>query len=197
MKQKPPSMSRIVEAAREEIFTSGVIGLRMSVVAAAAGTSIPLIYKYFGDRDGLVCEVFESIYSEYMREDILNAKKWLEINGGKDLIGPEMLALFPNPFSEHLRERRIWITRIIAATFELPDLRLKVEKIQEEADQEFDEIVATVHSLIKNRDHFPASVIRSMFRGLSFGHIFTELNYGHKPKDDDWEDLINFLLLTT
>lgn len=191
------SRNRIIESARQEILTSGVIGLRVSAVAVAARTSIPLIYKYFGDRDGLVSEVFGNIYSEYTREDILNAKKWLEINDGKELTGPEIVDLFPNPFSAHLRERRIWIVRIIAASFELPELRLKIEKIQEQADREFDEVVAEVHFLISSRSHFTPAVIRSMFRGLSFGHIFTELNYGNKPEDDDWKDLINFLLSTT
>lgn len=193
----PSSYNRIIEAARQEISTSGVIGLRVSAVAAAAGTSMPLIYKYFGDRDGLVTEVLGGIYSEFTGEDTLAAKKWLLNNDGAALVGPELVDLFPNPFNEHVRERRIWIARIISASFEIPKLRLKLEEIHLRIDREFDEVIAEVHSLIGGRKHFSPQVIRGIFRGLSFGHIFTEFNFSHKPSDEEWRELIVLLLSTT
>ena len=193
----PPSYNRIIEAARQEILTSGVIGLRVSAVAAAAGTSMPLIYKYFGDRDGLVNEVLGQIYFDFNEEDIANAKKWLMNNSGRELTGPELADLFPNPFNEHVRERRIWIARIISASFEIPKLRLKLEEIHLKIDREFDEVIAEVHSLIGSRKHFSPQVIRGVFRGLSFGHIFTEFNFNHKPSDEEWRELIVLLLSTT
>ena len=72
----PPSYNRIIEAARQEILTSGVIGLRVSAVAAAAGTSMPLIYKYFGDRDGLVNEVLGQIYFDFNEEALLQVRRF-------------------------------------------------------------------------------------------------------------------------
>ena len=195
--ESPPSYSRILESARQEILASGIIGLRISAVATSAGTSISLIYKYFGDRDGLLTEVLGQIYFDFTDEDIALAKKWLINNSGRELMGPELADLFPNPFNEHVRQRRIWIARIIAASLELPKLRLKLEEIHLKIDQEFDEVVAEVHSLIGGRKHFSPQVMRSVFRGLSFGHIFTEFNYSHKPSDGEWRELIVLLLSTT
>jgi len=191
------SYNRILESAHKEILANGVGGLRVSAVATSAGTSIPLIYKYFGDRDGLVTEVLGQIYSDFTGEDINYAKKWLENNSGKALTGPELVDLFPNPFSDHVRQRRIWITRIIAAALDLPKLRLKLEEIHLVNDREFDEVVVEVHSLISGRKHFSPQVMRSVFRGLTFGHIFTEFNFSHKPSDQEWRELIVFLLSTT
>ena len=195
--ESPASYSRILESARQEILESGIIGLRVSAVATSAGTSIPLIYKYFGDRDGLLTEVLGQIYFDFTEEDIANAKKWLINNSGRELMGPELADLFPNPFNDHIRQRRIWIARIIAASLELPKLRLKLEEIHLKIDQEFDEVVAEVHSLIGGRKHFSPQVMRGIFRGLSFGHIFTEFNYSHKPSDEEWRELIVLLLSAT
>jgi AcrR family transcriptional regulator len=193
----PASYSRILESARQEILESGIIGLRVSAVATSAGTSIPLIYKYFGDRDGLLTEVLGQIYFDFNEEDIANAKKWLINNSGRELTGPELADLFPNPFNDHIRQRRIWIVRIIAASLELPKLRLKLEEVHLKIDQEFDEVVAEVHSLIGGRKHFSPQAMRGIFRGLSFGHIFTEFNYSNKPSDEEWRELIVLMLSAT
>ena len=193
----PASYSRILESARQEILESGIIGLRVSAVATSAGTSIPLIYKYFGDRDGLLTEVLGQIYFDFNEEDIANAKKWLINNSGRELTGPELADLFPNPFNDHIRQRRIWIVRIIAASLELPKLRLKLEEVHLKIDQEFDEVVAEVHSLIGGRKHFSPQAMRGIFRGLSFGHIFTEFNYSNKPSDEEWRELIVLMLSVT
>lgn len=195
--EPPASYGRILDSARQEILASGVVGLRVSAVAKSAKTSIPLIYKYFGDRDGLLTEVLGQIYSEFAAEDIVNSKIWLANNAGKLLRGPEIIDLFSNPFEGHIRERRIWILRIIAASLDLPKLRHKLEEIHEKVDREFDEVIAEIHSLIEDRKHFSPQVLRSVFRGLFFGHIFTEFNYDNRPTDHEWRELIIFLLKNT
>lgn len=109
----------------------------------------------------------------------------------------EIVDLFPNPFGEHIRERRLWIARIVAASLDLPKLRNKLEEIHEEVDREFDEVIVEIHSLIEDRKHLSPQVLRSVFRGLSFGHIFTEFNYDNRPTDHEWRELIIFLLKNT
>ena len=195
--ESPTSHGRILESARQEILASGVIGLRVSAVAKSAKTSIPLIYKYFGDRDGLLAEVLGQIYEEFTTEDITNSKLWLVKNAGKSLSGPEIVDLFPNPFGEHIRQRRLWVARILAASLDLPKLHHKLEEIHEKIDREFDEVIAEVHSLIEDRKHFSPQVMRSVLRGLSFGHIFTEFNYDNRPTDQEWREFIIFLLKNT
>lgn len=193
----PPSYQRILQSAREEILEKGIIGVRVSAVAKSAETSIPLIFKYFVDREGLLTEVLGQLYSEFLSEDIAYAKEWLVKNNGKAMKGPELIALFPYPFDKHVRERRIWIVRIVAASLEMEQLRLKLNKVQSRADREFDEIIAEVHSLICDRDHFSPKVMRVVFRNISFGHIFSEFNYSKKVNKKEWQDFLIFLLSTT
>ena len=193
----PPSYQRILHSAREEIFANGIIGMRVSAVTKSAQTSIPLISKYFVDREGLLTEVLGQLYSEFVGEDIDQAKKWLVKNNGKALKGPEIIGLFPYPFGKHIRERRIWIARIVVASLEMDKLNIKLSEIQSQADRDFDAVISEVHSLICDRDHFSPKVMRAVFRSLSFGQIFSEFNYDQKFNKKEWQEFITLLLLTT
>ncbi|MGA0131874.1 MAG: TetR/AcrR family transcriptional regulator, partial [Ilumatobacteraceae bacterium] len=55
------SVHRIRRSALAEIRKTGIIGLRLADVAAGADVSVPLIYKYFGDRDGLIGDVLDDV----------------------------------------------------------------------------------------------------------------------------------------
>lgn len=193
----PPSYERILQSAREEIIANGIIGMRISAVAKSAQTSIPLISKYFVDREGLLTEVLGQLYSEFVGEDIDQAKKWLAKNNGKALKGPEIIGLFPYPYGKHIRERRIWIIRIVVASLEMEQLNIKLNEIQSQADREFDAVIAEVNLLITDREHFSPKVMRTVLRGLSFGHIFCEFNYNQKVSKKEWEDFMVLLLSTT
>ena len=58
-KQRTPELrDRVVRAAVELLATDGVAGFTTRRVADAAGTSIPAVYELFGDRAGLVREVY-------------------------------------------------------------------------------------------------------------------------------------------
>jgi len=59
---KLTSRQRIIQAAQQELLHSGTSGLRMEVVAQKAEVSVPLIYKYYGNRDGLLTEVLSQLY---------------------------------------------------------------------------------------------------------------------------------------
>ena len=52
----PSSRERIISAARAEVEGKGILGLRVQDVAQQAKVSVPLIYKYYVDRDGLLAE---------------------------------------------------------------------------------------------------------------------------------------------
>ena len=56
--------ARILAAAREEVVSRGILGMRVANVAARADSSITSIYRYFGSRDGLLAEVLLGLYEE-------------------------------------------------------------------------------------------------------------------------------------
>ena len=54
----------IIESARREIELKGILGLRVAEVAAGANYSLTQVYRYFGDRDGLLARVLGDLYDE-------------------------------------------------------------------------------------------------------------------------------------
>lgn len=56
--------AQLVETARRLLEEQGVDTMSVEAVADAAGVSRSLVYAYFGDRDGLVAEVYLRVLSE-------------------------------------------------------------------------------------------------------------------------------------
>jgi AcrR family transcriptional regulator len=66
-----PAAERILEAAKNEIDAHGVLGFRVLEVSEKAKAAVPLIYRHFGGRNGLVAadlaDQFESIMTDEIR----------------------------------------------------------------------------------------------------------------------------------
>jgi len=58
------SRQLIVASTREELRKNGILGLRVADVAEGAHCSITQIYRFFGDRDGLLAQVLGDMYDE-------------------------------------------------------------------------------------------------------------------------------------
>ena len=61
---KSESRQLIIESAREELKRNGILGLRVASVAEGAHCSITQIYRFFGDRDGLLAQVLGDMYDD-------------------------------------------------------------------------------------------------------------------------------------
>jgi AcrR family transcriptional regulator len=56
----------ILRSARQEVEKNGILGLRVAEVAGNANYSVSVIYRYFGDRDGLLAQVLGDLYEEIL-----------------------------------------------------------------------------------------------------------------------------------
>lgn len=57
--------AQIVDAAHQLLTETGLAGFRIAAVADIAGVSVPLIYKYFENRNGLLGQVLGEEYDRY------------------------------------------------------------------------------------------------------------------------------------
>ncbi|MDQ0503350.1 TetR/AcrR family transcriptional regulator [Xanthobacter agilis] len=55
--------ARILDAARAAFAHAGFAGARVDAIARAAGTNVQMIYRYFGDKEGLYRAVLEATYA--------------------------------------------------------------------------------------------------------------------------------------
>jgi len=122
------SRDRIRTAAVEQLKLNGLIGMRMFDVAAAADVSVPLIYKLFRDRNGLLTDVLSELYASYVKEDIASIRNLISLTSGP--ISTKVIANNIVPISQPRRHERRWIrVQIVAASVEIKELheRLRIE----------------------------------------------------------------------
>ncbi|EYC52502.1 transcriptional regulator [Hylemonella gracilis str. Niagara R] len=62
--------ARLLEAAVEEFASHGYSGARTDRIVQAAGTSIRMLYHYFGDKDGLYLEVLDTVMAELRQAEL-------------------------------------------------------------------------------------------------------------------------------
>ena len=167
--------------------------MRVARVAKSAKVSIPLIYKYFGDRDGLLVETLGEQYRANATADIVAAQAWLKSHPNIKLTPNDVTQLFPSPSDRRVRVRRIETLRIIVAGLEIPQLKKKLVRVHREIDRQFDDIIVEVQSRLAGA-HQPVNVMRTAIRGLTISHVFGEFNPGGVPSDDEWKNFIEILV---
>lgn len=134
------SRQRVLDSAREEIRKNGILGLRVADVASNAFFAVSVIYRHFGDRDGLLAAVLGDIYEELMteRRQILSTR--LPAEG--PLTMSQIVRLAPSP-SEVLKSNEVRLRlQILAVAATNPALE---ERLSQIAQRE----IAEMHGIIE------------------------------------------------
>jgi AcrR family transcriptional regulator len=124
---KLTSRQRIVQAAQQELLDSGILGLRMEVVAEKAEVSVPLIYKYYGNRDGLLTEVLSRLYDGDSYQKLsAYADVFVEMQNPS----PDDIAILFATVQQEFRMPGRWQRlQILAASVEIPELQTRIAEI--------------------------------------------------------------------
>ena len=127
------SRERIKLAARQELSDSGILGLRMDVVAEKAQVSVPLIYKYYKNREGLLTEVLSELYDGDSYEKLAAYAEVFEQMESPTIDDIAILfATVQQGFRSLDRWRRL---QILAASAEIPELRTRLAAIHLDQQQ--------------------------------------------------------------
>ena len=126
-KSKTSSDQLILKSARAELAKSGILGLRVAEVARGAHCSITNIYRYFGDRDGLLARVLGDMYEEFTEAAITSYLGLFE--GRNDVTVEELARAIVLPRSEAAIKMQEFRLQILAASTENPALRARLEDI--------------------------------------------------------------------
>ena len=127
------SRERIKLAARRELTDSGILGLRMEVVAEKAKVSVPLIYKYYKNREGLLTEVLSELYDGDSYEKLAAYVEVFEQMESPTIDDIAVLfATVQQGFRSLDRWRRL---QILAASAEIPELRERLAAIHLDQQQ--------------------------------------------------------------
>lgn len=131
--KRPENTSRgdsrqlIVASTREELKKNGILGLRVADVAEGAHCSITQIYRFFGDRDGLLAQVLGDMYDEIVSgafDAYMEKIRQMETLTVDDLV--KFLPLPSQPQSMQNQELRM---QILATSVNNAQLRQRIEAI--------------------------------------------------------------------
>jgi AcrR family transcriptional regulator len=186
------SIQRIRDSALAEIRKTGILGLRVADVASGADVSVPLIYKYFDDRDGLLAEVLGEVIERHFEEELTAIRKLLEVISAGTAM-PDVLKLMPQPDDKWRRERRWLRLEAKAAAQEIPALRKRISVAMANVEQATTLLIEKARSISGNQSKVPARTIAWMIIALSDG--FTNNDLSKDPiSDEQYEPLIRDLL---
>lgn len=130
-------IDRILASARRNIEEHGILGLRVADVAEQAFSSVTQIYRYFGNRDGLLARVLGDIYEEYLDSGL----EWVMENlSQQDPLTVEgIVASLPSPTDPRIRRNQEVRLQILAAAVNNEPLRERLEEITVRHHDEWNE----------------------------------------------------------
>ena len=184
----PTTRENILASARAEIDRCGIIGLRLSAVAEKAHVSVPLLYKYFEDRDGLLAVVLGDWYEGFVFQYRSMIDNW--IDSAEQISLEQFAQLSPKPGAGAMQKDREFRLKVLATALENPQLRLRVSKITNEAHNWGEQTMDRAIPKLPEPDrHFD----RRLFSWLLFNtmYVFHDM-LDSKPIED--EEYISFLV---
>ena len=127
----PATRDLILASARADIDQHGIIGLRLSAVAEKAHVSVPLLYKYFEDRDGLLAVVLGDWYEEFVFQYRSMIDHW--IDNAEQISLEQFAQLSPKPGAGAMQKDREFRLKVLATALENPQLHQRIRHLTNEA----------------------------------------------------------------
>lgn len=177
------SRERIVAAARSQVETKGILGLRVQDVAASANVSVPLIYKYFEDRDGLLAEVLGRLFEEVVLDNVDAAEQQFSA-----LVSPtleDFIKVVALPQQEWRRNTRWMRVQILAASMEIPALRERLAVVQVHITDRIADFLAHVQMRTTGEVRVPPKALALWLQGNGFGLVLNDLMEDDGAVNDD------------
>ena len=184
---------RIVQCALAEIEKNGIVGLRVADVAMGADVSVPLIYKYFRDRDGLLAEVLSSTIASNFLGDINTIHDF--VNNTEQRVTARQLAdMMPMPNDPRRQRNRKLRAMAIAASYDIPKLAEAMDQRQRDITTATAELVDSVRKRTKCTSPLSLDVVVLILQALGLGVIVSDVAPSTRPSDEDYKDyLVDFI----
>lgn len=183
-------VDRIIASARKNIEERGILGLRVADVAEQAYSSITQIYRYFGNRDGLLARVLGDIYEEYLNSGL----EWVMENLARhDVLTVEtIVGSLPSPTDPSLVRNQAVRLQILAAAVNNEPLRARLEEITVRHLENWNEAIDYVLSRMAPGTTFDRRVFM-IGLSMQMGYYRTLMGEKGFSEDDYREYLIDKL----
>jgi AcrR family transcriptional regulator len=170
-----PTALKLIDVTVEMIDAHGEVAVRVQEVVAAAGVQIPVLYRHFGNREGLI----QAAHVRRLQDDLAMLVGIGRESANAVKSSDEFVAIFGlvldavfDPERSTVRYRRL---NILGSTYGRPDLRRAVVELQREAT---DQLVALLepaqgHGWISDSVNLRAYVLWLV--GMAMGEALVEI----------------------
>jgi AcrR family transcriptional regulator len=187
------SRERIVAAATQEITRKGPLGLRIQDVASGAGVSVPLIYKYFTDRDGLLVATLGTMLEQRVNGFISQVEQFMAST--PDLTLEDMVDVMSTQAAAASKEIRWLRLRALAAASEIPALRERLRTGQLAIDRRAEEFAENVRRRLGLSGTMTSRQLAFLMQAVSFSRVLDDLHDGEDAlTEEDHRALVRALL---
>jgi AcrR family transcriptional regulator len=183
------SRERIAQCALELIERDGIVGLRIADVATASDVSIPLIYKYFCDRDGLLAEVLSTKVTANFLADIERAKE-LVASTPAPLSARDIVDMMPMPNDPQRKRNRRLRIMAIAASYDIPTLARALAAGQQLIERATFELVESIRARTGCTSPITTGTIVLVVQALGLGIAVADLSDATAPSDAEYKMLL-------
>jgi AcrR family transcriptional regulator len=156
------------------------------------------MYKYFGDRDGLLAEVLGDMFEEFVLESIVSAEEYFHSLSNPTV--EDLLALITLPQQDFRRPRRWFRVQILAASMEIPALRQRLRIVQTAIQERMTTFMDEVQTKLANGQH-PVSpaALALMIQTYSHGFALNDLleEEGAGVSSDEFAHLMRIMFSAT
>ena len=184
----PATRELILKSATAEIDAYGIIGLRLASVAEKARVSVPLIYKYFDDRDGLLAVVLGDWYEKFVFRYRTMVDTW--IDAATTITLEEFAQLSPKPQAGAMQKDREFRLQVLATALENPQLHHRIKGLTIDAHAWGN---ATMDRAIPKLPESDRHFDRRFFSLLLFNTMYVFYDLLDTERIDD-EQYISFLV---
>lgn len=183
--EKRPAARRLLDATMDAIDAHGEGAVRVQDIVDAAGVPVPILYRHFGNREGLLqAAQIERMVGELEAElaEIRNAFAAVQDAARFRSLFEQMLSVVNAADRRMARWRRV---NIVGSTYGRPRLAERVHEVQQRFVDGLADVVRDAQQQGWVRTDLDVHAFSAWFVGQTLGRVVIELG-GSTDSDEAW-----------
>lgn len=185
---------RLLDAAGSLMDTHGELGLRVTDVAEAAGTSVGTIYVHFRDRDALVAAVHAERFEGRTKEIVDGAQQIFDAELDRDAYVEAILELLIRPDDTRYTALRWGRIKALAASREDPMLADVIDRALVEIDETLIELFDRAKERGLLRRDITSRAFSLFMQALPVGFVLSDARKDPPPPAHEWLGLMSIII---
>lgn len=183
---RPDSRQLILDSARRELETSGILGLRVASVAEGAHCSITQIYRFFGDRDGLLAQVLGDLYEESVTNAFLRYREFIESRESVTI--DDLVSALPIPSNQIQMKNQATRMQILATAVNNAKLRTRIEKVSQDMWHKWNDAIERTEKMMAPGERVDWRVFTIMLsvQSLHYRALLGDVGFS----DEEYQDFL-------